>query len=437
MQLAAERINTSWPLWQKVLFRFFFIFLLLQTEPWTWLEAIPGVDFVMQYYHQFMEAAVDFSNRIFFHLPGDVLAAPNGSGDTSGGWASLDFSLTVSCIGCIAWSIVDRKRNNYETLGYWLRTIVRYFVCLEAFSYGIIKLFGLQMPFPNYSQLATPLCDYLPMRFSWLFIGYSAPYQFFSGLMEVLAGIFLLFRRTVTLGLLIATGVFINVMMLNLTYDIPVKIFSMSLVFMCFFLLSFDFKRLIAFFFQNKALPACDLYTISFSKRWQRISRLVIKLLFIAFAVVLTVYSTIERYNYVNSVRNNYPISPGVYDVAVFRINHDTIPALLGDTLRWQDMIFEKDGLGSINTKDTLFRKRYNRAYFNYEPDTAKGVIGFKKYVFDSTYLFSLKYAVPDSNSLQLYGLYKNDSLFVELKKSKRHFQLAEKQFHWLSEQNR
>ena len=29
-------------------------------------EAIPGVDFVMQYYHQFMEAAVDFSNRMFF-----------------------------------------------------------------------------------------------------------------------------------------------------------------------------------------------------------------------------------------------------------------------------------------------------------------------------------------------------------------------------------
>ena len=43
--------------------------------------------------------------------------------------------------------------------------------------------------------------------------------------MEVFAGIFLLFRRTVTLGLLIATGVFINVMMLNLTYDIPVKYF--------------------------------------------------------------------------------------------------------------------------------------------------------------------------------------------------------------------
>ena len=53
-------------------------------------------------------------------------------------------------------------------------------------SYGIIKLFVLQMPFPQLSQLATPLGDLLPMRFSWLFIGYSVPYQFFSGAMETI-----------------------------------------------------------------------------------------------------------------------------------------------------------------------------------------------------------------------------------------------------------
>ena len=48
------------------------------------------------------------------------------------------------------------------------------------------------MPFPALSQLATPLGDLLPMRFSWLFIGYSAPYQFFSGAMETIAGLLLL-----------------------------------------------------------------------------------------------------------------------------------------------------------------------------------------------------------------------------------------------------
>ncbi len=437
MRLADERINLTWPLWQKLLFRFFFIYLLLQTQPWTWLDAIPGVGYVTQYYYNFLYWITDYSNRLFFHLPGDVMAPPNGSGDTSGGWASLDFSIALAFIVCIIWSLADRKRKNYEVLSYWLRTIVRYFICLNAFSYGIIKLFGLQMAFPNYSQLATPLGDFLPMRLSWMFIGYSAPYQFFSGLMEASAGVFLLFRKTTTLGLIIATSVFINVAMLNLAYDIPVKIFSINLVLMCLFLLSFDYKRLVAFFFRNKAIESCNLYTISFVKRWQRIMRIVLKTLFILIAVGFTFYNAIDWYNSQNQGINQQPITPGVYDVTVYCINHDTIPLLATDTLRWQDIIFEESGMGSINTKDTIFRKRYNRAYFNYEPDTAKGIIGFKKFSADTSNLFSMKYYLPDSNTLQLRGLYKSDSLYVELKKSSRHFQLAERQFHWLSEQNR
>ncbi|HRH49023.1 MAG TPA: hypothetical protein PLP23_09735 [Panacibacter sp.] len=437
MKLVDARINSTWPLWQKILFRFFFIYLLLQTQPWTWLDAIPGVSYVTQYYYDFINWITDYSNRIFFHLPGDVLAPPNGSGDTSGGWASLDFSIAVAFIGCIIWSLADSKRKNYEILSYWLRTITRYFICLEALSYGIIKLFALQMPFPNYSQLATPLGDFLPMRLSWMFIGYSAPYQFFSGLMEVTAGVFLLFRKTTTLGLIIATSVFINVAMLNLAYDIPVKIFSINLVLMCLFLLSFDYSRLVAFFFYNKAIESCNLYTISFVKRWQRITRIVLKSLFILIAVGFNFYNSIDWYNAQNKVISQLPVTPGVYDVAVYCINHDTITLLASDTLRWQDIIFEKDGSGSINTKDTLFRKRYNRSYFNYEPDTTKGIIGFKKFAGDTSYIFSMKYNVPDSNLLQLRGLYKSDSLYVELKKSNRHFQLTERQFHWLSEQNR
>ena len=41
----------------------------------------------------------------------------------------------------------------------------------------------------------------MPMRLSWLFIGYSTPYEIFSGAMETVAGLLLLFRRTITAGL--------------------------------------------------------------------------------------------------------------------------------------------------------------------------------------------------------------------------------------------
>jgi hypothetical protein len=86
---------------------------------------------------------------------------------------------------------------------------------------------------------------------------------------------------------------------------------------------------------------------------------------------------------------------------------------------------------------DTLFRKRYNRAYFNYEVDTVKHLMNFKKRYNDSTFIFSMRYEIPDSNTVKLWTKIRKDSLHIVLKKSKRHFQLAERQFHWLSEDNR
>lgn len=92
--------------------------------------------------------------------------------------------LIVASIGCVAWQLAARRRGNVEIPGFLIRNLVRYYVASVAFSYGLIKILALQMPFPNLSQLATPLGDFLPMRLSWMFIGYSTPYQVFSGVME-------------------------------------------------------------------------------------------------------------------------------------------------------------------------------------------------------------------------------------------------------------
>jgi hypothetical protein len=119
------------------------------------------------------------ANRALFHVA-DPLVAVNGSGDTSWAWAGCS---------CTWWSPLRQRscgrdrpaRPHHERLAWWLRLVVRYYIATFALSYGIIKLFGLQMLFPTLSQLATPLGDFLPMRFSWMFIGYSFKYQFFSG----------------------------------------------------------------------------------------------------------------------------------------------------------------------------------------------------------------------------------------------------------------
>lgn len=427
--------QTPWPLWKKVLFRFFFIFMMLYITPWTWLDSIPKFDILTKWYADLEDWAVRFANAKLFHIK-EVLVPIAGSGDTSWGWAQLYLFLLLGLVGCIIWTAVDLKRKSYNKLDYWLCLFTRYYVAIFAFLYGIIKLFALQMSFPNLSMQATSLGDLLPMRLSWMFMGYSTPYQVFSGAIEVFAGILLLFRRTATFGALVATGVFMNVMMMNLGYDIPVKLFSMRLELFSIILLLHERERLIAFFVKNIAAPAGNLYNVTFSKKWMRIARIVLKVVFIGVHVGWFFYQTLDRYKQFNAPPPPGPIAQGMYDVETYVVNRDTIPPLITDTLRWQDIIFE-NGFGTVKSNDTLFRKIYNRGQFVYEADSVKKTLGLKKRFSDTTFNWFFNYEIPDSNTVFLKGKARNDSLFIVLRKNKRHFQLAERQFHWLSESNR
>ena len=438
IQVSAE-ISTEWPLWQRVLFRFFFVYLLLQITPWEWFSEVPGVPFLLRFYQRAVNWAVFASNDRIFHVR-ETLVRVNGSGDTSYAWTQLWLFLSLAAIACLVWSVLDRQRREYGRLLYWLRTIVRYYLAAVALSYGIIKLFALQMPFPLLSQLATPLGDLLPMRFSWLFLGYSFPYQFFSGAMETVAGLLLLYRRTVTLGLFAATGAFLNVVMINLSYDVPVKLFSMHLLFSSLFLLALDSRRLLGFLVLNKGAPRTAAYDPPFTMPWQRWGALAVKLFLVWQILLLPMKNGWTRYKAVTAPAIPGPFARGVYDVRVFVVNGDTITTSNPDTLRWRDVIIDNAGAGSVNTRDAVFWRRYGRGYFRYRPDTSQRLVSVWKTSTiprDSTFLFTMRYEVPDTSTIRFHTKIRNDSIHVELARVPRHFQLTERQFHWVSEYNR
>jgi len=426
-----------WPTWRKIAFRFAFIYLLLYTTPWNLAGAIPGVSSVTRYYDMGWDWIVRFANTHWFNVA-EELVPFNGSGDTSFGFAQLWLTLCIAVVGTAIWSVLDNRRKNYEVLDYWTRLSVRYYISFFCLSYGIIKLFAMQMWFPNLSQLATPLGDFLPMRFSWMFIGYSTPYQVFSGVMETLAGLLLINRKTVTLGLITATGVFIHVFVLNLSYDIPVKLFSGHLLLFCFYLLSYELNRLINFFILNRVSEPDTFFQVEFRKKWMRYARIVAKIAFIFIAFGMQVYQTYGYYTSQRDLADVKPIKSGVYDVDLYVLNNkDTIPALVTDTVRWQDLIFDKGGSGSVKSTDATFRQRYRRGYFSYKPDTVKQILDFRLFPQDSVPFMSMAYEFPDDQTIHMRGKFKSDSLFVRLRRTNRHFQLTERQFHWLSEANR
>lgn len=426
--MSANTIESTdqWPWWRNVLFRFCCIYLLLYMSPWNWLGEFPLFNLIAEYYGQGESWLVNLGNIYIFHVR-DVLVPLNGSGDTSYGYAQLCFFLLTATVGAVIWSVFD-KRSNYDVAYYWLLVIVRYYVAMVSLSYGIIKLFGLQMIFPSLSALATPLGDLLPMRFSWYFIGYSAPYQFFSGAVEVLAGVLLLFRRTSTLGALVAAGVFLNVMVLNLCYDIPVKLFSIHMFLFSNFLLLGDAKRLLDFFLFNKATKPATRLTLP--KQWMRTGQLVLKIAFAVLFLLLPLYRSFDGARAATNPSTSPKLTTGFFTVDQFQSN-------VADSLRWKDVVFEQTNSGSIQTNDTLFRQRYRRGYFSYSIDSLKQTLDFKRFANDSLPLFTMHYVMPDTNNIVLRGKIRNDSVVVALKRQKRHFQLAERQFHWLSESNR
>lgn len=428
-----------WPFWRKISFRFLFIYFFLAITsgmvPFLPFMA-PFLGFFSRIFMSINSPIVTFFNKHLWKVK-DQLVPTGGSGDTSFGWAQLYTYIFLALIGAIIWSLLDQKRKHYKILSYWLRNAVRYFIAGVGFIYGIIKLFALQMPFPNLHQLATPLGDFLPMRFSWMFMGYSAEYQIFSGVMETIVGLLLLYRKTITTGVLLGIGVFSNVVLLNLSYDIPVKIFSIQILFACIYLALCDWKRIVNFFILNKAVEVDNSYQINLTRRWQKIGRIALKAFFVYVFVVMGFYRSWQRYQDFHSQEELKPIKAGVYNIKTFVRNNDTIPVLAVDTLQWKDFIFDKGGSGSVNSRDPIFRQRYGRGYFFYQPDTINQTIVIKNFRQDTTNLLTFKYEMPKQDRFNLWTVVAGDSIYMELVRSKRHFQLTEKQFHWLSEANR
>ena len=420
-------------------FRFFFIYFVLGIGPWTWFFYLPGLSQLFNLYTGLEEPVVRFVNAHLLHVKTELNTEGGGSGDTSYAWAQFYTFLLAAALGALIWTWIDRKRlEPRKGLHIFLWTILRYYVATVAFGYGILKLFALQMPFPNLSMMATPLGDFLPMRLSWMFMGYSTPYQVFSGAAEVIAGLLLIYRPTATLGALAAFAVFTNVFVMNLSYDIPVKLFSMQMVICCLGILAYDWRRLWNFFFANKAVDHGLQYAFVPTKKWQRITGIVLKLVFIAMILGMPLFQSISRYREIAASRQTRgPIEPGLYHITTFKRNNVAEPIANHDAMSWKDFIFDLEGAGSINTEDTLFRQRYHRGHFMYQPDSTRQTIDFQFSKTDPRPLFYLNYKKLDDRNLQLWGKVRQDSVFYELARSEKAYQLAERQFHWISEANR
>src|SRR5262245_41045985 len=151
-----------------------------------------------------------------------------------------------------------------------------YELALNMLIYGLGKIGHTQFPFPPPGRLAETFGDASPMGLLWTFMGYSTGYNIFGGAAEAIGGVLLFLRRTTTLGALILIGVLSNVVALNFCYDVSVKIGSVHLLAMAFFLAAPDLHRLVSVLVLNRPAPAVDLAWPA-APTWRRRARVALK----------------------------------------------------------------------------------------------------------------------------------------------------------------
>lgn len=417
--------HESWTSVQKIAFRFAFLaiglFILIENN-----GAYPFYDVIMAYPGELLHIFIPWVGKNILHLSYDITVFTNGSGDTTYDYVILFVILCLSVTGTIIWSLLDRNRDNYSKLYYWLTVAVRFYVGLMLFNYGMYKVIKMQFPFPGVGRLMQPYGNSSPMGLAWTFLGFSKGYNLFMGLAEV-AALMLLFRRTVTVGAIITLMTTANVMAVNYFYDVPVKIVSTSLVVMTLFLLLPDLKRLFKFFFTGEAVSLPVMPAPAIRKKWLKITGYSVKYVVIAYAVVV---GSIELVSASREYGDAAPKTPlyGAYFVKSFVVNRDTVPPLATDSTYWKHLIIQWGEYAQIR-----FLNDSTRGY-SMKIDTVARTLYLKQRL-DTTNKSLLAYQMVDEKNMLLRGTIKNDSVSILLRrKTEKDFLLMKRGFRWINE---
>ncbi|MFT5777171.1 MAG: hypothetical protein ACI837_000102 [Crocinitomicaceae bacterium] len=154
------------------------------------------------------------------------------------------------------------KFSNHQIFTF-LHVSATYVLAFFLLKYGFDKLFHFQFYPPEPNTLFTPVGFLSKDILFWSTMGSSGTYNTFMGLIEVLPGILLLFKRTRLLGAFIGLGVLINVFALNIGFDITVKLLSSFLVILSLFVLIPWYRRLGSLFLQ---LPKSEIKSTELEK---------------------------------------------------------------------------------------------------------------------------------------------------------------------------
>lgn len=294
------------------------------------------------------------TNLLGFSAPLVILS---GSGDKPFDWALSATLLAIAALVTLVWSLLDRSRPNYERLHAWFHLFLRLAVGATMISYGIAKAIPLQMPFPGLTRLLEPYGQFSLMGVLWAQVGASPVFERFTGVVELTAGILLVIPGVTLLGAVVSLVASTFIFVLNMTYDVPVKLFSLHLVVMSLVLLAPDRIRLLNVFVFNRAN---DVRAQAPLVRRQILARglVVLQFALAAWLVYTNFTDSLEASTRFGSAAPKPPLY-GIWDITSMTIDGEVRSPLITDYDRWRRAVVPAaNALSFQRMDDTLLPYR-------------------------------------------------------------------------------
>jgi hypothetical protein len=405
-----QPLEKPWKPWQKIAFRFFFPFLVLSSYLcWdTTIYVVHGAFYHNQFdlgiLYRPMAAVCFWLDKHIYHTGFNPPTQQGFPGDNHFGVVFYLTLLYLSIIIAIVWSTLDKKKNNYDRLYYWLCLYLRYALIIVMFGYGIDKLIPTQMMPPGVLAMTTPY-GYLNRYFVlWDFMGMSPGYQIFTGACELVATFLLFSRRTAVFGYVLMAGILTNVAALNIFYNVTVKLFSAQLLLYTLFLLAPYASSIFRFFFAggSKVYEQKQFVFKSNPKKY------LLKSVLIAVPWILMLIIGVGTYfRYLRKTANAQ--REKIYDVTAI-VSKDSLPAAMDDSVRWKRML-----LNVYDNHAVIFTKDDQLDWYEYDIDSVKKTFSFHNGPDKKTWKV-LNYTVPSKDQLQLTGNWKGRAVQVSMK---------------------
>lgn len=147
------------------------------------------------------------------------------------GFLTLGFAVLFSIGFSIYWHKKERKGTfNFIKYVSWLSTLLRYWIAFLLLDFGFQKIFEVNF---NYSyHIDDSLVSALTgSELTWKYYGFSYAFAVILAFFQIIGSILLLFKRTILLAITILLPVMLNIVLINIFYNIgPITLFTSLLI---------------------------------------------------------------------------------------------------------------------------------------------------------------------------------------------------------------